>query len=115
MTSDDVKQVIFRLDLVENISLPRMLKVSGEDIQFGTYTDEFCRMLITEIPNFYKYLKMVTKINPDKITESGKAVIEDTKDYIEHLEALLAIYLDESKCKQLVQPQEQLEKEVTHD
>lgn len=89
-----ISNVISRLDLVQNINNTGMLKVSGEDINFAKPVDEFSRYLIAEIPNLYRYLKLLSR------TQSPE-LIEDVKTYLEHFENLGMTYLEESDCKKL--------------
>jgi hypothetical protein len=97
MNREDVKKVIKKLDLVENISNPRMLKVSGQDLNFARYVDEFSGKLISEIPNIYNYLNILLYYGGNNREE----VNSDVKEYLDHLETLLAVYLEESELKGL--------------
>lgn len=96
----DTQKVIEKLELVQNISNAGMLKVSGEAIDFAAPVDEFSRYLISEIPNLYRYVKMMS--NMKVLSEETKqGLAEDAKIYIEHFENLGDQFLKESKCKQL--------------
>lgn len=89
-----ISDVIAKLDLVQNISNAGMLKVSGEDINFAQPVDEFSRYLIAEIPNLYRYLKLLSR------TQSPE-LIEDVKAYLDHFEGLGTTYLEQSDCNKL--------------
>lgn len=89
-----ISEVINKLDLVQNINNAGMLKVSGKDINFAAPVDEFSRYLISEIPNLYKYLKLLSR------TQSPE-LVEDVKAYLGQFENLGTAYLEQSDCKKL--------------
>lgn len=96
----ETQKVIEKLELVQNINNSGMLKVSGESINFASPVDEFSRYLISEIPNLYRYVKMMS--NMKALSEETKdGLAEDAKLYIEHFEQLGDCYLKESNCRQL--------------
>ncbi|MBP5470111.1 MAG: hypothetical protein J6Z11_12800 [Candidatus Riflebacteria bacterium] len=97
----NTQKVIEKLELVQNINNAGMLKVSGEAIDFAAPVDEFARYLISEIPNLFRYVKIMSNMKLlDNETKNGLA--EDAKIYIDHFESLGDQYLKESKCNQLV-------------
>lgn len=92
------QKVIERLNLVQNINNPSMLKVSGEAINFAAPVDEFSRQLIAEIPNLFKFVKIMS--NMGSLDDAAKAsLFNDAKTYIEHLENVLDAYLKDSNCR----------------
>lgn len=80
------------MEIVENITAPGQLKVSGKDIHVCKVDDEFFRCLIAEIPNMYKLLKILSKSNGEELTH----VVEDVKGYLSHKEKILAVLAKES-------------------
>lgn len=97
----NTQKVIEKLELVQNINGEGMLKVSGEDINFAKPVDEFSRYIISEIPNLFKFVKMMS--NMKVLTEEIKnSLAEDAAFYIEHFESVGDSYLNESKCIELI-------------
>lgn len=100
----DVVKVLCNLTLVKNISEDSYIKVKDKDIKFAKPVDEFAEVLIEEIPELYKTLKVLVT-NPGSIEENLPAA----KIYIELLENKLIPYLQESRIASL------LEKEPDND
>lgn len=96
----DTQKVLEKLELVQNINNAGMLKVSGEPINFAAPVDEFSRYVISEIPNLFRFTKILanSKVLDEETKES---LAEDAKLYIEHFEQLGDYYLKESQCKLL--------------
>ena len=96
----DTQKVIEKLNLVQNINNSGMLKVSGEPINFAAPVDEFSRYVIAEIPNLYRFAKVLSNLKSlDNNLKNDLA--EDAKAYIEHFEQMGDYYLKESDCKML--------------
>lgn len=87
MNRKQLTDFLSTMELVQNISEPRTIKISGTDIKVCSVKDgeEFFRYLISEIPNMYKFLKMVSKAAPDDLDH----LAGDIKAYVEHREAVL--------------------------
>lgn len=102
MNKDDVQKVILKMNLVSNINKPNTLKVSGTDIEVCSLTteDDFLISLISEIKEMYRYLKMISKSTEG---EGRNQIVEEIKEYIDHREAILAVNLENSKMKTLVE------------
>lgn len=98
----NTQKVIEKLELVQNINNAGMMKVSGRDVNFASPVDEFSRYVISEIPNLYKYVKMMSNMRI-LTEETKKGLAEDAKIYIEHFESVGDSYLNESKCLELAQ------------
>lgn len=97
----DVSKMIQGLELVQNISNPRMIKIAGEDINFAAPVDEVSRLLIAEIPNLYKYVKIAAHMN--KVSEfSREEIAGDIKDYLTWLNSKVSILLEDSELKKLI-------------
>ena len=95
-------KILRKIELVQNVSEPNVLKISGEDIKFARPVDEFSRYLISEIPNMFRYLKAAS--NLDGLSEESKeSILSDIKAYVKQVETVSDIYLQESKCKELLE------------
>lgn len=96
-----VSKMIQNLELVQNISNPSMMKVAGEDINFAQPVDEVSCLLIAEIPNLYKYVKIAGRLK--EVSEFNQTeIIGDINDYINWLNSKIAVLLDGSKLKDLI-------------
>ena len=96
-----ISKMIQNLELVQNISNPRMMKVAGEDINFAQPVDEFSRLLISELPNMYKYLKISARLN--EVSEFNRTEITaDIDDYLNWLNSRLEVLVQESELKKLL-------------
>lgn len=96
---DDVHKIISSLELVENISKPGWLKVSGEDLLFAKPKDEFTNELIRWIPEMYSWLKTFANNGNQEAIEKLR---EDLKTYLSQKESILAYYLQSSDFKKLL-------------
>lgn len=97
-----IAKVIGKLELVQQVGSAKenWLKVSGEDVMFACPKDEFSRYLITLIPEFYKWLKAFANNGDSDVIEKLR---KDLKDYLNHKETLLGVYLNESDCAKLLE------------
>lgn len=99
---DDVSKMIQNLELVQNITRPEMMKVAGRDINFAIPVDEVSRLLIAEIPNLYKYVKIAGHL--DKLSELSRVEITgDITDYLNWLNSKISTLLNESELKKLLE------------
>lgn len=97
-----VSKIIQSLELVQNISNPSMMKVAGEDINFAQPVDEFSRLLISEIPNLYKYVKIAARLG--EVSEFNRTEITaDIDDYLNWLNSKLLTLIEESDMKKLIE------------
>ena len=96
-----ISKMIQNLELVQNVSNPRMMKVAGEDINFAQPVDEFSRLLISELPNLYKYVKIAARLN--EVSEFNRTEITaDIDDYLNWLNTKLGALIEESDFKKLL-------------
>lgn len=97
-------ELLVEMELVQNIANPDILKISGTDITFAKPTDEFSRKVISEIPNMIRYLKMVSNLDTEAITEENRMeIIRDVKDYLGQFFTVADIYLRETpKYKDII-------------
>lgn len=99
---DEISKMIQNLELVQNIARPEMMKVAGRDINFAIPVDEVSRLLIAEIPNFYKYVKIAAHMN--KVSEfSREEIAGDITDYLNWLNSKISTLLNESELKKLLE------------
>jgi hypothetical protein len=97
-----ISKMIQNLELVQNVNNPSMMKVAGEDINFAQPVDEFSRLLIAEIPNFYKYMKIAARL--DEVSEfNRKEITADIDDYLNWLNTKLEVLIIESEFKNLLE------------
>lgn len=99
---DRVSKMVQNLELVQNVSKPDVLKVAGKDIEFARPADEFCRLLISEIPSLYKYVKIAARLK--EVSEfSRDEIIADIDDYQNWLISKLSVLIEESELKKLLE------------
>lgn len=97
----NVSNLIQSLELVQNVSNPKMMKVAGEDINFAQPVDECSRLLISELPNLYKYVKIAARLG--EVSEVSRTEItSDMADYINWLNSKISILIKESDLQKLL-------------
>lgn len=75
-TTEDVREIISKMDIVESVERPGHIKQAGKDIHYGDLeNDEFVKCLFRNAPYFYSYLRQI-------VNSKSPEVIEDAKSFL---------------------------------
>lgn len=96
-----ISELMEKLNLVQEMGSDNAMIVEGTKITFATPADELARYLIAEIPNLFRVAKMCS-FSDGLDPETQKAIRADGQAYINQLETVAGIYLDESECSALL-------------
>lgn len=96
-----LSELMEKLNLVQEMGKGNTLVTEGNNIAFATPADELSRYLIAEIPNLFRVAKMCA-FSDGLDPETQKAIRADGQVYINQLETLAGVYLEESELKNLL-------------
>ena len=75
-TTEDVREVISKMDIVESLERPGHIKQAGKDIHYGDLADdEFVKFLFRNSPYLYTYLRQIINHQSDDIIDEARSFL----------------------------------------
>lgn len=97
-TTEDVREIISKMDIVESLDRPGHIKQAGKDIHYGDLVDdEFVKVLFRNAPYFYTYLRQIIN-NPQAMD-----IIDDAKSFLFQFENIAKENLEGSELVNLLE------------